>query len=107
MSFTAITITGSWEDAAGNPATGSVTFKLTESMQDATSGEIVSPSTITAELESGAISQSLLANDDSTTTPTGAQYSVTETIGGTVRPSYLITVPHAAPGATATLASLA
>jgi hypothetical protein len=56
--------------------------------------------------ETGAISVDLFANDDTGTVPTGRQYFVTVDIIGAPSYSGYIVVPHAAPGATATLESL-
>lgn len=107
MSFTSIIVTGHWIDAAGNGRTGSVAFRLTGAMQDSTNHEIVDPSDVVVQLETGAISQHLIANNDSTTAPPTRQYVVTEEIDGSFRPPYLITVPFDAAGGTIDISALA
>jgi hypothetical protein len=106
MPFTPITVTKSWENPDGSEATGSVTFTLSSQMTDTSTGESVAVETITATLAAGSISQTLLANDDETTIPPGTTYTVVETIDGGATLTYPITVPSAAAGGTATLASL-
>lgn len=99
MSFTAVTVTGTFESAPGVFLAGTVTFELSAPMQDATDKTIIEPEVITATLSaSGAISVVLSANDDTTTTPTGAAmtfYTVTERLNGVPERSYPITVLHA------------
>jgi hypothetical protein len=106
MSFTAITVTGDFKDAAGNTLAGSVQFTLSGPMQDSADKIIVAPVQITAEVTAGALSQSLYANDDTTTQPPGTSYAVVEQVGGVSR-RYNITVPHAAGSGTIDLAQLA
>jgi hypothetical protein len=107
LSFTSITVTGTYQDPAGNALAGTVKFMLSTTLRDGQTGPFVTPVPITATLSDGALSQALVANDDTTTVPNGSTYQVVETIAGISRQPYNITVPHGAEDATIDLAALA
>ena len=107
MAFTSITVTGTYKTPTGANATGTVTFALTHDMEDTADKITVSQGSIVAGLTSGALSQALYANNDSTTTPTGTQYLVTENVAGVTNPApYLVTIDHAAVGGTVDISAL-
>jgi hypothetical protein len=92
MAFTTRTITHVFTNADGTAASGSITFWLTQRMTN--SGTSVMPAQITANLDSnGNLSQSLYCNDDTDTTPTGAQWRVDLRILGAEQESFFISVP--------------
>jgi hypothetical protein len=94
MAFTPVTVTGSYESESGATAAGTVTFTLTQAMQNA--DQIVTPTPITVTLDgTGHFSTVLLANDDTGTTPPGVCYGVTEQITGGQQRDYFIVVSHA------------
>jgi hypothetical protein len=94
MAFTQVTITGSYTTQAGAAASGSVTFTLTEPMENA--NVIINPAPVTVTLDgSGHFSTTLAANDDAATVPQSAIYGVTELISGAQPRDYFITVSHA------------
>lgn len=105
MAFTLIACTKTWESPDGSTPTGTVVFTLSSEMTDPTTGESVATDPITATLSGGAISQNLVANNDTTTTPAGTYYNVVETVGG-VSDSYRILVPHNAAGGTVKISSI-
>lgn len=103
MSFTRATVTHTFENADGTPASGAVTFTLTKRMTNGTT--TIVPSEITANLNSeGKLSQALTANDDPGTIPSDAQWRVDLRILGAPSEPYFITVPTG--GGTADLGSL-
>lgn len=91
MAFSIVNVRGHWEDA-GVAARGYVTFKRSQSIQDAATNTI-SPNDIrTAHLNSsGNISINLEATNDAGTAPANTTYKVTEHINGAKR-SYSIQV---------------
>lgn len=104
MAFTAVTVTGKFEGESGAAASGTLTFCLTETM--ANSDVVVAPAPIVVDLDaSGSFSQTLLANDDTGTTPPGVMYGVTEQITGAEPRDYFITVPSGL-GATVDISTL-
>jgi hypothetical protein len=100
MAFTPITLVGTYLEASGAPASGTVQFELSQAMEDSTDDKIVGIEVFTCVMSStGKISQVLYANDDSTTVPVGTSYLVTETFEPShVVRQYSISVPHTAPG---------
>lgn len=106
MAFTQITVTKTWTNPDGSPATGTVLFQLTQQLTDSSTGNSIDPEPITATLSGGAISQVLVANNDPTTQPQSTKYAVTETVSSEANPVYYtIIVPYNAVGHTATLQS--
>lgn len=95
MAFTTRTITHTFVNADGTPASGSVEFTLTKRMTNG--GVTIVPAKITAPLDTeGKISQSLTVNTDVDTIPQDASWRVDWRIMGSPMPeSYFITV---APG---------
>lgn len=93
MSFTEATITHTFRNADGTPASGAITFTLTERMTN--DGVTIVPAEITAALNAeGKLSQKLTANNDPGTIPQDALWRVDWRIQGPPMPeSYFITVP--------------
>jgi hypothetical protein len=108
MAFTTIAVTGTFLQADNStPATGNVSFIASTSMTDSSNNQIIAPTLVTATLNgSGSISVNLTATTDSTTSPTGVTYEVTENINGAGQNKYNIAVPHNQPGATLDLADV-
>lgn len=105
MAFTDVTVTGTYHTEAGAPASGTVTFTLSEPITN--SGVTVAAVPVEATLDaSGGLSQVLPANDDTDTAPAGSTYVVIEDITGAPTRTYTIVVPSAATGGTVTLAEL-
>ena len=102
MAFTSINVTGTFKNPDGSDAAGTITFLLTEQMENG--GIIIEPEPIVATLSgTGTISQSLPANDDSGTSPTSTQYIVIEQTSGSRNREYAFTVLSASPGGTMVL----
>lgn len=94
MGFTYVPIVGSYQDSVDVPATGSVTFVPTVSMDN---NETISTAPVVVELVNGQIPDGfdLAATNDPGTTPTGAAYHVIEIVNGAVR-KYVIQVSYTA-----------
>lgn len=93
MSFTTRTVTHTFQNADGTPASGSVTFALSDRMTN--SGTTVLPTEVVGSLNgSGQLSVVLTANDDAGTVPTGAQWRVTFRILGASEEVFSVTVPN-------------
>lgn len=76
MAFTTSTVTHKFETADGNPAAGSVTFRLTKRMTNG--GVTLVPSEVTVNFDgTGSISQALTSNNDVGTVPGDAMWEVT------------------------------
>lgn len=93
FSFTQVEVTGTYVDAAGEPASGQVTFMLTQPMAN---GHVtVPPSPLVAELDgSGHFTILLYANDDPGTVPQHVRYGVTEVVNEGSPRDYYIAVSH-------------
>lgn len=106
MAFTQATITHTFQNADGTPASGAITFALTKRITNGTTTII--PAEITASLNAnGQLSQALTANNDPGTTPQDSQWAVTFRItapGAPVTEEFFITVPTG--GGTVDLGSL-
>jgi len=90
--FSAATITHTFENADGTPASGSVTFTLTGRMTNGTTTMV--PASVTANLNaSGQMSQVLTSNVDPGTTPQDTQWRVDLRIQGAKEESFFIVVP--------------
>jgi hypothetical protein len=108
MAFTTITVTGTYQDANGDPVPGFVTFMLSSQLQDAVTEEIVSRTRIKRYLDSaGSFSVDLVATNDPDTEPLGATYKVSEYIRGRLERVYNIELPYDTPGGTLDLADVA
>lgn len=92
--FTQVLLTGSFT-TGGQPASGTLTFTLTQAMASGGSLQPPAPVTVTLDAE-GSFSIALAANDDPTTVPQGVRYGVTEQIVGAQPRDYFITIPHTA-----------
>lgn len=107
MPFTTVTVTAQYGASEPTPESGKVTFTRSEVINDPTTGLIVAPVPVVAELDAtGSIAVPLLANNDPTTTPIGSTYEVLEQIDGAPERSYTIVVPYTAPGGTVSLVAL-
>jgi hypothetical protein len=92
MAFTYVAISHTFETAGDVAAAGSVEFIPVTPMHN---GITVVQKTVTAALSgAGTISQSLAANTDPDTRPTGTTYKVTERITGQSPLVYYIQIPH-------------
>jgi hypothetical protein len=92
VSFTQVTVTGSYLTPDGDPAAGVVTFTPTAAMHN---GDTVVSSRVVVRIVGGQLVTSLAATDDPATAPTGVSYRVDERIAGvkdTV--TYWVTIPH-------------
>lgn len=92
MAFTSATITHSFLNADGTPASGSITFRLTSRMTNGST--TIVPAEITANLDaSGNLSQSLTSNVDAATVPQSTEWQVDFRILGASSETFSITVP--------------
>jgi hypothetical protein len=92
MAFTAIQVTGTYQSESGAPASGTLTFQLTQAMEN--TNVVITPSPIVVTLDSsGHFTQTLLANDDAGTVPPGVMYGVTEQVTSAEPRDYFITIP--------------
>lgn len=96
MAFTQVAITGSFQNADGTPATGTVTFAPTATMRNSGTGpETTVASPITVDLVAGELDTTLAATDDPATLPTGVAYAVKiETSGTRSGERFLLDVPY-------------
>lgn len=95
MAFTTRTITHTFVNADGTPASGSVTFTLTKRMTNGAT-TIVPAEVVAALSASGQLSQALTANNDPGTTPADAQWRVDlrlATPGAPLTEAFYVTVP--------------
>lgn len=94
----------------GAAATGTLTFTLSEAMEDTSSGEIVAPIPITVSLDgTGSMVVRLIANDDPTTiTASGkpATYTVLARLVGQPDETYTVSVACADAGKMTQLSAL-
>ncbi len=98
MSFTPITLTGSYDAPAG----GGVQLQLTSTIMQP-GGLIVPPvlnQSILAASTSSALSLTVFASNDPATVPENIYYQVTEQINNVGTNTYYIIVPYNAPGGT-------
>ncbi len=105
--LTAVTVTGTYVDAQGNPATGSVTFTPTTTLLDGGTGNVILPKPVQVSLVNGVISAALFATDDVDAQPQGWAWKVDETqvVPGAQRVYYVQIPSSVAP--TVSLANLA
>ena len=104
MAFSQATITHTFTNPDGTPASGAVVFTLTKRMTNGTTS-IVPGVTVSAALNSsGALSQLVYANNDAGTIPTDAQWRVDIRVNNVEDGGYFITVPTG--GGTVDLGSL-
>lgn len=108
MAFTTIAVTGTYLQADNSTAaTGNVSFIASTSMTDASNNQIVAPTLVTATLNgSGSFSLNLTATDDTTTSPSGVTYEVTENIDLAGQNKYNIEIAFNSPGLTLDLADI-
>lgn len=105
MAFTQIVVTRTYKTPSGHPAQGVVKFIPSNPMVNGTT-TISAPEQV-ALSKTGAISVTLAANNDPSTTPTGTTYRVTETFVGQDIRSYNVVIPYNAPSGTVDLSTLA
>jgi hypothetical protein len=105
MSATLIAVTGKYANADGTAAVGTVTFVLSEPIanSDVIYHQLPQTNTLSG---TGAFSQTLVANDDSATSPTGSFYTVTENISDAPQRVYSIVVASASPHGTVDISTL-
>lgn len=99
MTLPTVTVSGSYEDADGNPAVGTVTFRLSTHLLDSSSKRIVPKKKITVALDaSGSFSKELVATSGADIEPAeGVFYTVTERIDGAPLNRYHIALPASDP----------
>lgn len=85
-------------DASGTPATGTVSFRVEQTLRDTTDNVLLTPTTLTATLDAtGSFAISLPATDDLDVVPQGWTYAVTVATDA-LRDSWRISVPAATVG---------
>ncbi len=101
VSFTSITVTGSFERPNGEPAQGSVVAMLSTTIQNGT--EIIDPTPVMGVLNSEGklVAESLgplplAANDDAGTEPAGSTYRFVVELDNAPPRSFDAVVPHTA-----------
>jgi hypothetical protein len=92
--FTSITLTGTYKDTQGNPASGSVILQLSQQMHQPGVG-VAPTASIVLPLSAGGFSTAVLATDDAGTQPPMSSYNVIEEITGAPVNLYSIQIPHA------------
>lgn len=93
MAFEQVTVTGTYLRQDGEPASGTVQFVLSTTLQDPATDEIRPPVPLTVTLdEDGSIVASLVSTLTVGIEPQGATYRVTERIVGAPSRSYNIAV---------------
>ena len=96
MPFVLVPVTGRYLRQDGTPAAGTVTFVLSDQLQDPVANEFRAPVPVTATLDgTGAFATSLTASQSTGITPTGATYRVTERISGASLRTYSIVLTGA------------
>jgi hypothetical protein len=105
-----ITVTATYPDGSGNPLFGYVTFTPSTDLTDSTGHVIVRAAPVQATLVRGSISILLACTDNSTLSPSGWYWIVTEVVGNSTgnlaTRTYNVLLPHSL-GTTVDLASLA
>jgi len=103
MAFTQATITHTFLNADGTPASGEITFTLTKRMTNGT--QTIIPSTVTAAVSAtGTLSQLLWSTQDPGTWPQDAEYRVDFRLLGAEQEQFYVGVPSG--GGTVDLGSL-
>lgn len=97
MTIPQVTVTGTYEDAEGNPATGQVTFRLNSELVDPVDDVRVLRTTHTATLVNGSFSITLDATSGGDITPDGLLYRVVEQIGGARTIRRYVALPSSSP----------
>jgi len=93
MSFTPITVTGTYLLPGGLPASGSITFQATAEMRGPATNTIILPHQVSVILdEFGSFSTMLYATNDVGVVPTGVTYEVNERLNGTAWSKYFISI---------------
>jgi hypothetical protein len=107
MAVTPVTVTHTFLNPDGTPASGIVAFRLSGRMTNGTTS-YASTVPIHATLDAnGQLSQSVPANNDPATVPTGTNYTVTLFVNGESGDTYAdVVVPYDAAGGTVDLGSL-
>jgi hypothetical protein len=82
MTFTPVTLLGTYVTPTGVSASGSITFTLTQPLQDTGGNVIATRDTVTSTIVSGSMSAVLYATNDTDTIPTGVTYKVVEKLNG-------------------------
>lgn len=93
MAFTTPTVTHTFQNPDGTPASGSVVFTLSKRMTNGTTSVVPGVTVTSALNSSGQLSQALFANTDTGTIPSDAQWRVDIRIGTIDDGPYFIVVP--------------
>jgi hypothetical protein len=97
MAFTPVTVFRPYFNPDGSPATGSVTFTVTDEIAQVGVGAVPCSqveAVLGADGTPGYLSVTLYANDDSSTEPSGTGYNVVENIDYANQLPYQIVVPN-------------
>ena len=118
MSFTPITVTGTYHKADSSAEVGTVTFQLMTALINGSDERSTDPIVATLDA-SGHISVVLAATDDPGTEPTGVTYLVLEelsdrevpwsnqgVLAGYASRAYYLSLPHTLPGGTVDLSTI-
>ncbi|HEY6021626.1 MAG TPA: hypothetical protein VIY48_17685 [Candidatus Paceibacterota bacterium] len=89
-----VTVTATYKNSDGSPATGTVSFTPNTVLQDATASQIIDSTPQTVTLLNGSFSVTLMATDDTHLLPSGWSYNVVENIAGCNR-NYFLQFPAA------------
>lgn len=96
--LTSITVTGTYQDASGNPLTGHVTFTPTADLLDSTGHVVLRAAPLYAYLTAGAISIVLPCTDNATLNPAMWAYTVVEALSDGTQSlpnrTYTVQLPH-------------
>ena len=77
---TAVTVSGTLRDGAGNNLSGTITFTPSQALYDTDGNLVVGTVPVVATLSSGTFSVTLYATDDANTSPSGATYTIEEAL---------------------------
>src|SRR6185369_15475302 len=107
-SLAAITVTGSYVNSDGTPATGVIIFRNKYTLTSLSSGVFVQLDDIEVELDgTGSFSVAVPASNDPDWFPSPAVWNVVErTTSRSYSRTYNVLIPYNAPGGTVALASL-
>jgi hypothetical protein len=90
-----VRVAGSYVDAQGAPAAGSVTFTINAVLVDRALDQIILNSPVTVNLVNGAFAIDLPATNDPDLIPNiDVWYTVTERVGAASRPSFRLVLPY-------------
>ncbi|MCP4307697.1 MAG: hypothetical protein GY788_23050, partial [bacterium] len=96
MAFTVVTVTGTYTNADGDPAKGSVTFYPSALLANSSGDRMAPTARVKVELDdTGSLSIPLFATDDADTLPIGGTYTIVERISGADERIWRTAIPNA------------